>query len=429
MAVASPLGVRAALLARDIARVFPAVAGIYFFYLLYGWCQEKLYMKQGDGGYFTATAFVLFFQCVTNAAVALVVVLLQRLFRAPGAGSTSKGVAHGLGAASRIVADAGTVAPPGGGGGVQHDRGMLRRWRGLLLSPLLVQTAFVYVFAMYTSNEALAFVSYPTQALVKSCKMIPVMIGSFVINRTRYSYKKVACVVLMSLGILWFQLAAPRKAKGSHGPIGTAGATASLGPLSGEALGMFLLLASLALDGVTGPFQKRLQKETNNLDSSEQMMLNNVWGALFMTAVAFALGQITAPIAFLAAHPNLILDLVLFSLCSAFGQLFIFWTNKHHGPLTLSTITTTRKFFTILLSVWWNPSNRLERQQWLAVAFVIFGVSYDVLLDDHKKGKVKEEDGTSDAAAASAGGLMDVPAGGSGNSGPLREIVTKDTGR
>ena len=36
-------------------------------------------------------------------------------------------------------------------------------------------TALTYLVAMACSNEALKHVTYPTQALAKSCKMIPVV--------------------------------------------------------------------------------------------------------------------------------------------------------------------------------------------------------------------------------------------------------------
>ncbi len=44
-------------------------------------------------------------------------------------------------------------------------------------------------------------------------------------------------------------------------------------------------------------------------------------------------------------------DLLLFCACGALGQLFIFYTIKHFGSLVNTLITTTRKFFNILLSV------------------------------------------------------------------------------
>lgn len=43
--------------------------------------------------------------------------------------------------------------------------------------------------------------------------------------------------------------------------------------------------------------------------------------------------------------------LLAFSLASAVGQNFIFYTITSFNPLVMTTITTTRKFFTIVFSV------------------------------------------------------------------------------
>jgi UDP-galactose transporter B1 len=42
--------------------------------------------------------------------------------------------------------------------------------------------------------------------------------------------------------------------------------------------------------------------------------------------------------------------MLLFCLCGAVGQLFIFATIKRFGSLLNTLVTTTRKFFNILLS-------------------------------------------------------------------------------
>ena len=89
-----------------------------------------------------------------------------------------------------------------------------------------------------------------------------------------------------------------------------------------------------------------------------------------------ALFPLRAQIAYLSAHPSLITTLALFSLCSAFGQIFIFWTILAFDSLTLATITTTRKFFTILMSVVVH-GNRLTRNQWVAVAVVFAGLALE----------------------------------------------------
>ena len=67
------------------------------------------------------------------------------------------------------------------------------------------------------------------------------------------------------------------------------------------------------------------------------------------------------------------LYVLLFCLCGAIGQLFIFGTIKKFGSLVNTLICTTRKFFNILLSVLWS-GNPLLPQQWVAVTLVFVGL-------------------------------------------------------
>lgn len=60
------------------------------------------------------------------------------------------------------------------------------------------------------------------------------------------------------------------------------------------------------------------------------------------------------------------------------GQIFIFWTIREFDSLTLSTITTTRKFFTIVASVFFH-GNVLAPWQWVAVGVVFSGLAIEVL--------------------------------------------------
>lgn len=260
-----------------------AVAGIYTCYLSYGIFQEELYRKSDDGTRFSATAFVLFVQCVTNAVIALMGHFL----------SSAVSSAPQAAAAAGKQVDAPAAAPSS--------------WWWTLLDGSVVATSIVYVLAMYTSNEALAFVPYTTQALVKSCKMIPVLLGSIVIARKRYSLVKYLAVLMMTAGITWFQFAgagtkhkpavpkapAAGSGSGSDGASDTQAASiiAAVGP---EAFGMLLLCASLCLDGITGPTQELLKRL--KLTNMQQMLGNNVWASLVMLGIAAALGQVQSAV-------------------------------------------------------------------------------------------------------------------------------------
>ncbi|XP_075441850.1 adenosine 3'-phospho 5'-phosphosulfate transporter 2 isoform X2 [Ascaphus truei] len=67
--------------------------------------------------------------------------------------------------------------------------------------------AFLTVGTMGLSNTSLGYLNYPTQVIFKCCKLIPVMIGGVFIQGKRYNVADVGAAVCMSLGLIWFTLA------------------------------------------------------------------------------------------------------------------------------------------------------------------------------------------------------------------------------
>lgn len=82
---------------------------------------------------------------------------------------------------------------------------------------------------------------------------------------------------------------------------------------------------------------------------------------------------------FCSRHPEIITQIALFSICSALGQNFIYYSVHAFGALTCTTVTTTRKFFTILASVVWF-GNSLTLIQWVAVGLVFAGLGVDIVI-------------------------------------------------
>lgn len=95
-------------------------------------------------------------------------------------------------------------------------------------------------------------------------------------------------------------------------------------------------------------------------------------------------GEGVSAVYFIIRHPDVILNLLAFSSASAIGQLFIFTTITEFGPLTCAVFTTTRKFFTILVSVIIFGNTLLQRQ-WVAVVLVFIGLSIDAYIGSRKK--------------------------------------------
>uniref|UniRef100_UPI00358FE954 adenosine 3'-phospho 5'-phosphosulfate transporter 2 n=1 Tax=Myxine glutinosa TaxID=7769 RepID=UPI00358FE954 len=67
--------------------------------------------------------------------------------------------------------------------------------------------AFLTVATMGLSNTSLGYLNYPTQVIFKCCKLIPVMIGGVLIQGKRYNVFDVCAAMCMSAGLVWFTLA------------------------------------------------------------------------------------------------------------------------------------------------------------------------------------------------------------------------------
>mmetsp|Transcript_14975 Transcript_14975/g.18980 ORF Transcript_14975/g.18980 Transcript_14975/m.18980 type:complete len:377 (-) Transcript_14975:113-1243(-) len=202
--------------------------------------------------------------------------------------------------------------------------------------------------------------SFPVATLAKSGKMAPVMAGSLLLGGASYTgreYLQVAAIIggtaIVSMG----------KKKG--------------GSTSNSALGVAYIVGSLVLDGVTAGFQKRLKVETAKAGVKPKPYDFMFWTNLFMCltagVIALGLGEFTTGLAFTASNPEILSKIIKFALCSAIGQSFIFYTIANFDPLILSTVTTTRKIFSVLLSIFLK-GHSLSPTGWSGIALACGGI-------------------------------------------------------
>ncbi|PRP88931.1 Drug/Metabolite Transporter (DMT) Superfamily [Planoprotostelium fungivorum] len=284
--------------------------------------------------------------------------------------------------------------------------------------------------AMYCSNTALQYVSFPTSVLAKSCKPIPVMLMGLIVLGKKQTTTKYICVSLITGGIAVFMMAG---GSGKH-----------KAESSDSLYGLILLTLSLTLDGIIGPLQERVQSKykpmpkhmmyyTNAWSSfflffililtgdginglkfcsrhpeltpsprswdrtsstsgplqervqskykpmpKHMMYYTNAWSSFFLFFILILTGDGINGLKFCSRHPEIIWQILAYSVTSVVGQNFIYLSLYYFGSLTTSIITTTRKFFTILISVIYF-GNALSETQWLGVAIVFLGLVIDAV--------------------------------------------------
>jgi len=150
---------------------------------------------------------------------------------------------------------------------------------------------------------------------------------------------------------------------------------------SSSTLGVAYIILSLVLDGVTAGFQKRLKAETAKAGVKPKpydfMFWTNFYMFLTAMVISGALNEVGPGLAFCTANPEIFEKIIKFALCSAVGQSFIFYTIANFDPLVLSTVTTTRKIFSVLLSIFLK-GHALSLTGWSGIALACGGIASEL---------------------------------------------------
>ncbi|KAE9454535.1 hypothetical protein C3L33_13561, partial [Rhododendron williamsianum] len=217
--------------------------------------------------------------------------------------------------------------------------------------------------------EALKYISYPAQVLAKSSKMIPVMLMGALVYGIRYSIPEYVCSLLVAGGVSVFALSK------------TSSKTISKLAHPNAPLGYGLCFLNLAFDGFTNATQDSITARYPKTSAWEIMLGMNLWGTIYNMVFMFGWPGASgySAVQFCKQHPEAAWDIFLYCLCGAVGQNFIFLTISRFGSLTNTTITTTRKFVSIVVSSLLS-GNPLSTKQWGSVFMVFSGLSYQIYL-------------------------------------------------
>uniref|UniRef100_A0AC11CLF4 Solute carrier family 35 member B2 n=1 Tax=Ovis aries TaxID=9940 RepID=A0AC11CLF4_SHEEP len=189
------------------------------------------------------------------------------------------------------------------------------------------------VLSSWCQYEALKFVSFPTQVLAKASKVIPVMLMGKLVSRRSYEHWEYLTAGLISIGVSMFLL--------SSGPEPHSSPATTLS-------GLILLAGYIAFDSFTSNWQDALFAYKM---SSVQMMFGvNLFSCLFTVGSLLEQGALLEGIRFMGRHSEFAAHTLLLSICSACGQLFIFYTIGQFGAAIFTIIMTLRQAFAILLS-------------------------------------------------------------------------------
>jgi len=265
--------------------------GLQGSYVTWGFIQEKVMTREYESGMFPSTVFLV----CANRALALVVA---------GALMTYK---------SRVLRQPAPKAP------------------FYQYSPCSVSN----IVSSWAQYECLKYVSFPTQTLFKSSKVIPVMLVGKVFHKKNYPWIEYAEAVGITLGVAVFMVTEKSAKAGT--------------PEGDSVLGVLLLCVYVFCDSFTSQWQDRVYK-TYHVDQYAMMFGVNFFSLSFTAANLLATGEMRLALEFLAGDPAALANVLTLSFTSATGQLFIFYTIKKFGPIVFTIMMTTRQMLSLTVS-------------------------------------------------------------------------------
>ena len=169
----------------------------------------------------------------------------------------------------------------------------------------------------------------------------------------------------------------------------------SSGDDDSSALGVTFILLALIMDGITGGVQKKLLSDLKRVNITPQpydlMTYTNAFMMVFALIISVVTADFSQGLHYCKLNPAVFHLIWKFSLCSAIGQSFIFYTLARVDPLVCSTVTTTRKIFSVVLSILLKGHN-VSMQGWMGLGLAIGGILSEVshkVTDGSKKVKSK----------------------------------------
>eukprot|EP00522_Entomoneis_paludosa_P015588 CAMPEP_0172446722 /NCGR_PEP_ID=MMETSP1065-20121228/6263_1 /TAXON_ID=265537 /ORGANISM="Amphiprora paludosa, Strain CCMP125" /LENGTH=552 /DNA_ID=CAMNT_0013197911 /DNA_START=171 /DNA_END=1829 /DNA_ORIENTATION=+ len=234
----------------------------------------------------------------------------------------------------------------------------------------------------FCAIRALRYVIFPIQVLARSCKPVPVMLIGALLGK-KYDRQKYLNVMLIVLGVALF-LGGGQVSKSSsddedsdddespdlswtvssHHLLDRSAyqhyqsmapeeesleeeSTGLSSMLSGQVVGVLLLICSLFFDGGTGAYEDKLMS-MHKVEPFDLMFRFQFAKTILAFLAMLLFNEIPQMIDMLKETGPYILAL---GMCSAIGQVFIFITIAKFGALTTSLMSLTRKVTTLTASI------------------------------------------------------------------------------
>jgi len=213
--------------------------------------------------------------------------------------------------------------------------------KDLPLRPFVLSGVSQVLAKVFCSLSLAAGLSFPVLTLSKAAKIVPVMLGQLLLGGSTYGIRDYLFAGLLVSGTVLLSLGSSKNANhSSHDD-------------RNSTMGIAFVLLSLVMDGCTGGLQKQLKRDMAATPPTTYDFL--LYTHISMLTTAFVVSVITGDLwhglVYIQQQPAVAVLVTQLCLLSVVGQSFIFYLISNFDPMLCATVTTTRKMWSVLLSI------------------------------------------------------------------------------
>ncbi|KAL7714914.1 UDP-galactose transporter-related protein 1 [Entamoeba marina] len=194
-----------------------------------------------------------------------------------------------------------------------------------------------YCGAMFFSNQALLYIDYPTQIIMKFCKPITVMLFTIFVSK-QYKPRQILFSIVTFTGISMFmfdKFTSLDTTKYSDNSF---------------LFGILLIFISLISDGVASS-QEDIISHKYSIHTLYVMFYSNLYAIPLFIIISILNGDLFQVFHLMSGDVFFCFIIISYTLCSVLGQYLIYRLISLANALLLVAVTNTRKIITMVISV------------------------------------------------------------------------------
>ena len=237
--------------------------------------------------------------------------------------------------------------------------------RALIPNKKSLKCGMMVCISTLTYSYAIQLTSYPVVQMFKSCNLISVLLVGILCSQVRdkklkLGTKKLAVGMLITISIITFKYFDPKNQDRE---------------VKAEVGGILLLIVSFMADGFLPDFQAEI-KSVEKPQPMEMLVEVNKWVTILSLIYSFLLFEIGDICMFMLTHWRFTLHLFIYAICGTVGQMFVYRMIKQFKQHFVPFVITTRKIFTVGLSLIWYH-HATNAGQVISIVMVFALVTYE----------------------------------------------------